>query len=150
MASGEGCLVERLRRVCKRATNGERRTIVIGADTPGLPSERLVQANALLNGSRAVLGPAADDGGFHLQGLTGVPPGLFNGVTWGTSAVFAQMSIQFESCLVPLALVDPWFDVDRGSDLGRLKGLLDAAVVSAPFTLAALEHIAVDLQGLVP
>ena len=138
---GEGDLGARLQCVFERATVGGRRTIVIGADTPGLPIERLVQANALLDGSHAVMGPA-DDGGFYLLGLTFVAPELFKGVTWGTSTVLAQMSARLESCGVPLALIDRWFDVDRGSDLVRLKALLDQGVVSAPVTLGALKDMA--------
>lgn len=137
---GEGDLGERLQRVCEQATKGERRTLVIGADTPGLPAQRLVQTNALLDGSRAVMGPA-DDGGFYLLGLTGAPPNLFSDVTWGTSAVFAQMVTRFATCGISLALIDRWFDVDRGSDLVRLKTLLDEGIVSAPATFGALKGI---------
>lgn len=137
---GAGDLGDRLQRVCEQATKGGRRTIVIGADTPGLPTDRLVQASALLDGSRGVMGPA-DDGGFYLLGLTGVPPELFKGVTWGTSAVFAQMSTQFEKRGVPLAVLEKWFDIDRGADLTRLRSLLEKGKISAPLTSSALADL---------
>lgn len=134
---GPGDLGARLDRILTRATAQGTPAIAIGADTPGLPVDRLQDAHALVHQTGAVIGPA-DDGGFYLLGLKTVPPKLFNDVSWGTSAVFAAMTARLAAMGVQTARLSPWFDVDHAEDLLRLRRLLQSGTIAAPATLAAL------------
>ena len=65
--------------------------VMIGTDSPTLPSAILKQAFALLIADEAecVLGPTAD-GGYYLIGLQQPVPGLFDAVAWSTSRALAD------------------------------------------------------------
>lgn len=64
-------------------------TIFIGTDAPDLRSGHPRAAADALACTRAVIGPA-EDGGYWLLGLARPVAGVFDGVDWGTGAMFAQ------------------------------------------------------------
>jgi rSAM/selenodomain-associated transferase 1 len=96
--------------------------VAIDADSPTLPTDYLRQACARLAEATAdvVLGPC-QDGGYYLIGLRRPAPALFRAMPWSTPAVLGETVARARRLGLRLALLPPWFDVDRGEDLGRLR-----------------------------
>src|SRR5713101_8026498 len=65
--------------------------VLIGADTPSLPSRLLARNVALLRRTRVVLGPSLD-GGYYLVGVRGPLPDIFRGIRWGSTQVLDRKS----------------------------------------------------------
>lgn len=110
---GEGELGERLERAGPPYP-----TIFIGADAPDLHPEHLRAAADALAHSPAAIGPA-EDGGYWLLGLARAVPGVFDGVDWGTDAVFAQTLARLRAGGVEPAILPELADLDRPEDLAR-------------------------------
>jgi rSAM/selenodomain-associated transferase 1 len=100
---------------------GFRAVIVLGADSPSLPSRHLRAAIRALAGPTAdgVIGPS-DDGGYYLIGLRAPCPELFAGVAWSTSRVLAQTLARARRAGRRLRSLPAWYDVDTVEDLRRL------------------------------
>jgi uncharacterized protein len=96
--------------------------IAVGTDSPSLPTAYLRQACAHLldGGADVVLGPC-EDGGYYLIGLRAPAPALFEAMPWSTAAVLEETLARVRRLDLRLALLPPWFDVDRGEDLARLQ-----------------------------
>jgi rSAM/selenodomain-associated transferase 1 len=96
--------------------------IAIDADSPTLPTDYLRQACVRLAEATAdvVLGPC-EDGGYYLIGLRRPAPALFREMPWSTAAVLDETVARARRLGLRLALLPPWFDVDRGEDLVRLR-----------------------------
>jgi uncharacterized protein len=95
--------------------------IIVGADCPVLDKKYLETAlQALAAGNRVVLGPA-EDGGYVLIGLRQAEHEVFRGIDWGSSRVLEQTRSRLESAAIPYALLETLWDVDRPSDLPRLR-----------------------------
>jgi uncharacterized protein len=134
---GEGHLGQRLAHFFTRALRESRTAIAIGADSPGLPVQRLEEAIAALSDRASVIGPA-DDGGFYLLGLRRFSPALLDDLPWSTDRTCAAVIERLCSVGLPPGLLAPWFDVDRPDDLRRLCVLIDSGQVVAPATAAAV------------
>lgn len=134
---GEGDLGERLERVMRRALLESPLAIAIGADTPGLPPSLLAQAREALSSAEAVLGPC-EDGGFYLIGLRSCPPGLLRNLPWSAPDTFDRTLTRLRNKGLQTAVLPPWFDVDRPSDLERLRLLLGRGEIAASETARAL------------
>ena len=111
---GEGDLGVRLARA---AASGP--VLLVGADIADLTAENLRRAAALLADAPVVIGPA-EDGGYWLLGLAAPMPALFEGVAWGTSAVFAETVARLAA---PPVLLETLADLDRPADLAQWPGL---------------------------
>jgi rSAM/selenodomain-associated transferase 1 len=101
---------------------GHAGAVALGTDTPTLPTAFVEAACAALRARAAdlVLGPA-EDGGYYLVGVAAPAPALFAAMPWGTSAVLAETLARAGRLGLRLHLLPPWFDVDRGEDLARLR-----------------------------
>lgn len=132
---GDGDLGQRLERIMQRALRSSEFVMAIGADTPGLPTSLFEQARTALAQSDAVLGPC-DDGGFYLIGLTRCPSGLLADLPWSTDRTCASTEARLRERGLSVALIDPWFDVDRLDDLVRLRRMIELGEVVAPTTLS--------------
>lgn len=120
----EGDLGERLRACFDQAWHdGASQTVLLGADSPSLPLERIEQAFASLERSPLALGPT-DDGGYYLMGARPPTPPLFAGVQWGTAAVWQQTIDLARRHHLDFAELNCWFDVDQWEDLQRLRSQL--------------------------
>src|SRR5262245_23401301 len=87
---GGGDLGHRLSRFVEaRFRAGATALVLVGADSPTLPVAFVDQAFRELERCDVVLGPAAD-GGYYLIGCSRFHPWLFDGITWGTSAVLGE------------------------------------------------------------
>lgn len=134
---GEGDLGARMERILARALERSACALALGADSPGLPVERLEEARAALATHDAVLGPA-EDGGYYLLGLRRCPPGLLAGLPWSASNTREATHERLVQWGFSVALLPPWFDVDLPEDLERLARLLARGEVHAPHTARAL------------
>jgi hypothetical protein len=96
--------------------------VLIGTDCPDLNAQDLAAALDILDGDYdTVLGPA-EDGGYYLVGLRQAIPGLFTGISWGTSAVFDETLARLRAAGVRWQTLRERWDVDRPADLERLAG----------------------------
>lgn len=143
-SQGEGDLGSRLGRVLRAAVDEAGAAIAIGADSPGLPPERLDRACDALREVDAVLGPASD-GGFYLLGLRRCPPGLLEDLTWSRADTFATTLARLHERGLTTAVLEPWFDVDRPEDLDRLAALLETDSITAPETRRTLTALRVSV-----
>jgi hypothetical protein len=96
--------------------------VIIGADSPSLPTKYIHQAFA--SNRDVVLGPSVD-GGYYLIGMCGNVVDLFEGVTWGGNTVLEQTRERLEGSGASLELLPTWYDVDRPEDLKFLKTHLE-------------------------
>ncbi len=104
------------------------RLLLIGSDSPNLPSRSFDLAFSLLETSDVVLGPSAD-GGYWLVGARGSAPqarDIFTQVNWSTPEVFHQTVERITSLRLSLSLLPLWFDVDTEDEVSTLRGLLAA------------------------
>jgi len=95
---------------------GAPRTVLMGADCPGITADLLGRAFDALQQNDVVIGPA-NDGGYYLIGLKKAEPRLFAGIPWGTGEVFEQTMRAAKELGLSTALVDRLDDVDRPEDL---------------------------------
>jgi len=102
---------------------GFERSAVIGSDAPQLSRAAVEQAFSLLSGCDLVLGPALD-GGYYLIAMS-EPRDVFSGIVWSSPTVFADTRARAAALDLHVAELEPSFDVDRGTDLDRLRALLD-------------------------
>src|SRR6185295_6540730 len=83
-------LGSRMAAAFERTLGEAARALLIGSDCPAMTPRYLRHAErALRDGAGAVLGPC-EDGGYALIGLRRANERLFDGVTWGGSAVMAE------------------------------------------------------------
>ena len=136
-AQGDGDLGARLERVLRRGLETASAAIAIGADSPGTPRARYDAAFAALATHDAVIGPS-DDGGFYLLGLTRCPSGLLGDLPWSSWGTFDATLARLRARGMSVAILEPWFDVDRPADLERLRRELAARPDAAPVTRHAL------------
>jgi rSAM/selenodomain-associated transferase 1 len=118
---GDGDLGQRLRRFLEEhMRSGTERIVVVGADSPTLPVDFVVNAFSKLQCAEVVLGPA-NDGGYYLIGCTRSVPAAFDGIAWGGSTVLTESIARLDTA-TRLALLPPWYDVDTFEDWQILKG----------------------------
>jgi rSAM/selenodomain-associated transferase 2/rSAM/selenodomain-associated transferase 1 len=137
---GDGDLGQRMVRHLGAAVERHGRALMVGSDSPGVPTALLERALALLETHDAVLGPTLD-GGFWLIGLKRAPAGLLDGLPWSDPATFQATLARLRERGLSTAVLAPWFDVDRAEDLERLRVLLRHGVGEAPETAAVLASL---------
>jgi rSAM/selenodomain-associated transferase 1 len=119
-AQPEGDLGQRLLHAFDTAlADGARRPVLIGSDSPTLPSHLLRVAQRLLQTHDVVLGPA-EDGGYYLIGMNAPHAALFHGVDWGRDAVLRQTLGRAAAAGLTVATLPYWYDIDTAEDLARL------------------------------
>ncbi|SHG92314.1 TIGR04282 family arsenosugar biosynthesis glycosyltransferase [Cognatishimia maritima] len=116
---GRGDLGARMARILRFMPPGP--VCIIGADIPGITSEKIEQAFAALGAHDAVFGPA-DDGGYWLIGMKrsgGVPNDALTGVRWSTDHALQDSAHSLGT--MRIAHVATLRDVDTLSDLKALS-----------------------------
>jgi hypothetical protein len=138
---GAGNLGARMARAL--ALYGAAGAMLIGTDTPSLPTRILRENIRLLRRERVVLGPSLD-GGYYLVGVRGAIPDIFRGIRWGGPRVLAQTRARLERSGIACALGPAWYDVDRWSDLALLACHLGGRGLIGPhrYGSAARKHAA--------
>jgi hypothetical protein len=120
LPQGPGDLGERLARAVGAAfVRGHRRVLVVGSDSPTLPSHLIAEALRRLEATDVVLGPAFD-GGYYLLGLNRLEPALFRDVPWSGPEVLAVTAERARAAGLEVSLLPFWYDVDEPADLARL------------------------------
>jgi hypothetical protein len=141
-----GDLGERMSQVfTELRRRGHRSLIVIGSDLPPVPLDAFHLGFAQLSAGekRVVLGPSLD-GGYYLVGMNQPVPEVFSGMTWSHDQVLAETVQRLTRLGIDFTLLPQWFDVDKVSDIARLRAIGDSAVRSAmKRTVLCLEQLRV-------
>ncbi|MGL5081254.1 MAG: TIGR04282 family arsenosugar biosynthesis glycosyltransferase [Microcoleaceae cyanobacterium] len=117
---GSGDLGDRLTLAFQKGfVEGNSAVIAIGTDCPDLTSEILTKACEGLQLHDVVLGPAKD-GGYYLVGMQRFIPELFQGIPWGTAAVFQQTTKICQGLRLGVSYLPELTDIDRPEDLKNL------------------------------
>jgi rSAM/selenodomain-associated transferase 1 len=116
-------LGDRMRRAFEdRFKEGYERVVIIGADSPTLPTAYIDQA--LQSQKEVVIGPSTD-GGYYLIGMQGKVTDVFEGVSWGTDQVLSETLNALKDQRAEAELLPVWYDVDLPEDLRFLKTHLE-------------------------
>lgn len=99
--------------------------LILGTDSPHLPTDTLRQAADALIAHDVVIGPA-DDGGYYLIGLRAPCPALFEDISWSTDQVLTQTLARAQTRGLTTHLLPVWYDIDTIQDLRRLHSDLAA------------------------
>lgn len=141
---GPGDLGRRMFRAVQRAaTSGCRGTVVIPADAPTLPADRVLDAlDELERGTPAVVVPA-EDGGYVLIGVTDPHAELFRDVPWGGPDVLQVTLERARTAGIAMRQLEPWYDIDDEAGLRRLRAEVTqpAGAARAPATARALARL---------
>lgn len=122
----DGDLGERMRAFfLGQLARGAERTVLIGADSPTVPTALIQDAFRQLGKHDLVLGPATD-GGYYLIGCSRRLPPVFENVPWGSSRVLAETVAMLPSSAGRVSLLPPWYDVDTVNDWQMLVGHIAA------------------------
>ncbi len=118
-----GNLGERMRRAFgDRFKEGYERVVIIGSDSPTLPTAYIEQA--LQSEQEVVIGPSTD-GGYYLVGMREKVTDIFEGVPWGTDRVLSETLNVLKHQQAQAELLPVWYDVDLPEDLRFLKTHLE-------------------------
>ncbi len=116
-------LGERMRQAIQdRFAEGFERVVIIGSDSPTLPTVYIEQA--LRSEKEVVIGPSTD-GGYYLVGMKGKVTDIFAGVPWGTGDVLSETLKVLQAKGAQAELLPVWYDVDLPEDLRFLKTHLE-------------------------
>lgn len=111
------------------ATEFALRIVLIGSDSPDLPSEYIQEAFSKLNFCDVVFSPASD-GGFVLVGLSCPCGQIFNDIRWSTEDTLHDAVEAARAAGRSVQLLPEWYDVDRVEDLKKLAASLNGAANS--------------------
>lgn len=121
---------------------GAKRIVMIGVDSPTLPSELISESFERLKQNDFVLGPA-QSGGFYLLGMADFDTSLFQDVDWNADHVSDQIKSNIEKTGRPYYLLCDWHDIDRIEDLNQFRsGSFSSQAVR---TAAVIEAFSADL-----
>jgi len=101
-----------------RFSDGYKKVVIIGSDSPSLPVSYINQA--LTSDKDLILGPSTD-GGYYLIAMTSKVSEVFGGITWGTDQVLEETLNSVKKMGISLELLPVWYDVDLPEDLKFLK-----------------------------
>ncbi len=121
IAQGHGDLGARMRRVAARLLDRYPKVLIIGTDSPTMPIAFIEEARRRLDHADLVFGPS-EDGGYYLLGQRRLCPDIFQDIAWGGPDVLAATLGKIPRARV--ALLPPWYDIDRPDDLARLRTAL--------------------------
>jgi rSAM/selenodomain-associated transferase 1 len=146
----QGDLGSRIRWFFETALSEDDRAVLIGSDSPDIPSALIQQAFSRLSESDIVIAPAFD-GGFVLIGMKTLPGNCFDGIGWSTPTTLLQALDAASTHGLSVSLLPPWYDIDTVDNLPALKALLDSADPSSPdacpATSATLQQLWPTIQS---
>jgi uncharacterized protein len=111
---GDGSLGMRMARALQPLTSDG--ALLIGTDTPSLPTALLGSSLDALRRNRLVISPSLD-GGYYALGVRGAMPPIFTNIRWGTGSVFDSTVKRLKGAGLRYALGPSWYDVDRWPDV---------------------------------
>ncbi len=124
------------------------KVLLIGSDSPDLPTTLIDAAFRELDSRDMVVAPATD-GGFVLIGLKSIPEKLFCNVQWSAATTLQDTLEAASTHGLSVKLLSVWYDVDTVEDLGALMALQQSADSQAercPITSNVLSRIWPQLQ----
>lgn len=139
VAQPNGVFGSRLRAALMAGHARGARVVLIGADSPTLPANRLRTAFRRLDAADVVLGPATDGGYYLIGARRTLPSSIFARMPWSTSTVAAETLRRLASAQLRVAVLPRWYDVDDAVGVARLSR--DHRLAHAPRTRAALAGI---------
>ena len=104
---------------------GATAVLIIGTDCPGLTTELLLRAYALLVTHDVVIGPA-EDGGYYLLGMRELYEHLFVNKSWSTDSVLAHTLTDADRLGLRVAQLPTLRDVDDATDLHAWRAVRQA------------------------
>lgn len=120
---------------------GYERVVMIGADSPALPVEYILDAfDELTDRQTVTVGPTVD-GGYYLVGLGSPMPALFRDIDWGTSGVYAATRARIDAAGLRLVELPEFIDIDTPADLELLEEVLAEDPELAPRTRRNLRQL---------
>ncbi len=148
----DGCLLlaqtgndlgERLKNCCADLFQfGFSSIVIIGADSPTLPAEIILESfDQLENEAEVVMGPASD-GGYYLIGLNSLHAGLFANINWSKPTVFAETIAAIQTLKLKFATLLIWDDIDTPEDLKILQSQINQQAVNPRATAKFLKKLA--------
>jgi rSAM/selenodomain-associated transferase 1 len=111
----EGDLGEKISHALQEILNTHNRAVIIGSDCPALTPGLIVQSLAELDRVDLVIGPAVD-GGYYLLACKKLHPSIFNGISWGSPAVFEQTINRCQQSGLSYSLLPVLSDIDTEVD----------------------------------
>jgi rSAM/selenodomain-associated transferase 1 len=148
---GDGTLGTRMARSLQPLSSDG--ALLIGTDTPSLPTALLEASLDDLRRNRIVIAPSLD-GGYYAIGVRGAMPPIFTNIRWGSSGVFASTVKRLNRAGLRYALGPAWYDVDRWPDVlllaAHLRLLTQARRRAAPSPCLATESVLKRLGLLHP
>lgn len=134
---GDGDLGARVERVLRRGLGYAPWVVAIGADSPGMPPDRIDALIAARATADAAIIPA-EDGGFVALAVSRCPEGVLADVPWSASDTCDTVVRHLRERGLTVEVLAPWWDVDEPADLDRLRDWLAEDPRRAWFTSRAL------------
>ena len=124
-------LGERLASATQWATEqGYTKILLVGSDSPTLPTSYILKASTRLDSRDIVIGPSTDGGyyliGFSATNISMTVPFIFEEIAWSTADVFQQTVARIRSLKGNIGLLPPWYDIDTTEDLVFLHAHISA------------------------
>ena len=112
------------------AEHGYTKILLVGSDSPTLPTSYISEALTLLDTRDIAIGPSTD-GGYYLIGFSAVNvavavPFVFEDIAWSTADVFEQTVARIRLVKATVGLLPPWYDIDTAEDLAFLHAHISA------------------------
>ena len=120
---------------------GYARVVVIGADSPALPADYVIDAFDELTDARTVVVGPTLDGGYYLIGLAGPAPEIFADIPWSTEEVMAATRTRIDAAGRRLVELPEFIDIDTPADLELLAEVLAEDPDLAPRTRRNLRQL---------
>lgn len=97
---------------------GYQQVLIVGSDSPDLPSAYLQEALEALQQDKAVIGPS-EDGGYYTLGFTPHTfcPEVFQDMPWSTSQVYPLTLERLKHNAHAIQILPIWSDIDTLDDL---------------------------------
>lgn len=115
-------LGERMEKSLTRVfSEGYRKAVIIGSDSPDLPGHIIELGLLSLRSHDIVIGPSCD-GGYYLIGFAkeGFLPEVFRDITWSSAAVFKKTLDIINKAGLNVLVLPEWRDIDTLDDLRDL------------------------------
>jgi rSAM/selenodomain-associated transferase 1 len=120
--------------------------VALGADSPTLPKDLLIEAfESLADEKDVIIGPAEDDG-YYLIGMRKLHGRIFEDIPWGTAGVLSGTQERARELGLNLHMLPVWYDVDTPEELARLKNELGSGTGPAKFTRRFLRELGREPQ----
>lgn len=98
-------------------TDGYKKILIIGSDSPDLPPEYIEEGFKRLDSSDMVIGPSVDGGYYLLGGKRDLP--VFDGIPWSSNKVFEMTLNKALEHSLTFSILDEWYDIDTWEDLQK-------------------------------